>query len=265
MAMYVNLALLAFLFSGLPLPTKLSDRIGLTPFVMDSLGAPVRIAGGNLVQEYAALSLLALSEGNPTRSTDRKDSEPDNAGSADLVYNRYSVHGSTLNELQSAITDPVNGAGPYEEKEGKRYAAYVKADYEVEFHPVIRGFWREGGKMAVELGWHGYVKPKIRMYLPSFEPDVPDLKAACEAEEKRLEQHEMEHVAIFRLCGEKLQDALNDTQVIGRGPNIWIAMISAHFELGRAIDRELDNAVETADSMNGVVDVLTNHSLGLFK
>jgi hypothetical protein len=265
MAMYVNLALLAFLFSGLPLPVKLTDRIGLTPFVTESLGAPMRIAGGNLVQEYAAISLLGSGEGNPAQSTDRNEGEPDSGANADLVYNRYGVHGSTLRELESAITDPINGAGPYDEKEGKRYAAYVQADYEIEFQPVIQGFWREGNQMAVELGCRVNVRPKIRMYLPSFEPDVSVLKAACEAEEKRLEQHEMEHVAIFRLCGEKLQDTLINTSVIGKGPNIWVAMISAHFELGRAINRELDNAVDMANCMNGAVDVLTNHSLGLFK
>jgi hypothetical protein len=255
--------MLAFLFSGLPLPTELSDRMGLTPLLMASFGAPAGNTGGNLAQEYAALTFLGAGQGDQSRSSHPQPDDRDCGKNGDITYERYLVQGDTLEELQAAIKDPQTGLGPYDEEEGKRYAAYVQAEYEVTFSPVVKGCWREGGEVAVELGAQGTVRPRIHMQLPEFKPSDPELECACNAEEARIEKHEMEHVAVFRLCGEELEDSLSEVRAKGKGPNLWIALISARFELDEIINLRLDKAIEMANCMNIAIDKLTNHGLGL--
>ena len=73
----------------------------------------------------------------------------------------------------------------------------------------------------------------------------------------------MEHVAIFRLCGENLENSLSEIRAIGKGRNLWIAMISARRELDEIMGRKLEETIEAANCMNIAIDMLTNHGLGL--
>ena len=265
LSMCYSVVLLVFLFSGLPIPAKMSDRIGLTPFITGSYGAPLRKTGGNLAQEYTALCVMGPGQGSPSGLPNRQASETEKGECDDIAYERYEVYGSTLEELQAAVTDLENGAGPNDEEEGGRYAAYVQAKYEIDFYPVVKGCWGENGEVAVELGTRGSVRTEIHMFLPAFHPSDPKLKPACEAEEARIEKHEMEHVAIFRLCGDSLENSLSEIRAIGKGQNLWIAMISARRELDEVVGRKLEETIESANCMNNAIDMLTNHGLGLWQ
>jgi predicted secreted Zn-dependent protease len=217
-------------------------------------------AGGNIAQELAAVWLMDFDREEPQGSNPQA-SEAYITEAGDIVCERYPVYGDTTEELQRAVTDLENGTGPLAKEEGKRYAAYVTADYTVEFIPRIVAYSVSDGEVEVELGARGEVQRTIHMCLPEFHTSNPELACICGAEEARLEDHEMEHVRIFRLCAETLEDSLSEIRATGHGPNLWIAMMSARQELGEAVGRELDETVELADRMNIAIDVLTNHGL----
>lgn len=260
LSLSVNLILLAFLFSGLPLPTSMSERIGLTPLMSGRYSVRMASAGGNLAQEYAAYCILAQGNGKSEGFPNQQANETDTPECDGIIYERYRVCGNTLEELQYAVTDPENGAGPYDEEEGVRYAAYVQANYEIDFKPVIKGWWEEeDGQVAVELGGWSTVNPGIHVYLPCFEPGDDCLRAACETEEARLKEHEMVHVAVFRHCAEQLQESLKGISSVGRGKNLWVAIIDARNGIDEIFHRELSAAVEGANSMNEALDMITGH------
>lgn len=263
LSMSINLFLLVFLISALPLPSGISERLGLTPLFGQGTGTMSGQVGGNIAQEITAIFFLSGEQGNDLQRSHQANKGNYDFGSDDIICSRYEVRGNTKEELQRAITDLQNGNGPLEEKESKRYAAYVFADYSVDYSPYIIGFTSENGKVGVELGATSNVQREIHMHLPRFMSPNPAIKDDCTAEEARLLSHEMEHVKAFRLCSEALQDTLNTTHAIGYGSSFWSAYIAARYVLDETVNYELDDTVQLANSMNKAIDKLTSHGLGI--
>jgi predicted secreted Zn-dependent protease len=263
LSMTINLFLLVFLVTALPLPSGLSERLGLTPIFGHYGEAPSGQVGGNVAQELAAVTILGGGQGNAREMPIREDKVTYDFGSDDVTCSRYEVFGDTKEELQRAITDLKNGNGPLEEKEGKRYAAYVIADYSIDYCPYIVGLTCENGEVAVELGTEAQVQREIHMCLPRFRTSNPAIRDDCRTEEQRIFSHEMEHVKAFRLCAETLQDTLDVTRVVGHGSNFWSAYVAARWELDKIVNNELDDTVRLANNLNIAFDKLTHHGLGL--
>jgi len=261
--MSINLFLLVFLISALPLPSGISERLGLTPLFGQGTGTMPGQVGGNIAQEITAILFLGGGQGNDRLRSHQVNKENYDFGSDDIVCSRYEVRGNTKEELQRAITDLQNGNGPLEEKEGKRYAAYVFADYSIDYSPYIIGFTCEKGKVVVELGAKSNVQREIHMHLPRFISSNPAIEDDCTAEETRLFSHEMEHVKAFRLCSETLQDTLNTMHATGYGSSFWSAYISARYVLDETVNNELDDSIQLANNMNKAIDKLTSHGMGI--
>lgn len=262
LSMISNLFLLVFFFSALPLPSGISERLGLTPLFGANIGAPSGQVGGNLGQKASVVWLLSGDEEDPKGSEFQRAIGTYDFGSNDIICSWYEVYGNTLEELHGAVTDIEYGAGSREEKEGKRYAADVFANYTVDYSPYLVGFTSNNGEMAVELGASVRVNREIHMRLPHFKTTNPDIRDECRAEESRLFSHEMEHVKTYRLCAETMQDSIASARVIGHGPNIWSAYKKARFELDKMVDRKMDESIELANNMNWAIDKLTTHGLG---
>ncbi len=260
LSMTVNFILMFFFFTGLPLPTRIANSIGITLF--NAAGSEIGMIDpvGNLVEEVAT-GTIPHQANDLTNSRTLQANEIGSDGVEHMTVVRFRVYGNTLEELQDGVVDLINGAGPYEEKEGKRYAAYVQANYKIDFKPLVWGWWQEDSQVAVELGGDGIVRTEITMSLPDFQPSDPTLEPKCDAEEARIKEHEMEHVAVFRNCRDQLQDSLKDITVVGRGGNFWTALVAANIEMNRLLGTMLDDAVDGANCMNDLVDALTEHGL----
>jgi predicted secreted Zn-dependent protease len=258
----INMFLVALFIAALPLPKGFIERIGLAPLFGTSSGAPSGQAWGNIAEGFAAIFTRDAGGENPGVPNPQA-SEAYNPEAGDIVYERYPVYGNTQEELQRAITDLITGVGPLDVEEGKRYAAYATADYTVDYRPRLVGYSISDGEVAVELGTVAEVQGTIHLCLPSFRTSDPELSCKCEAEEARLEKHEMEHVKVYRQCAATLEDSLTDLRVLGRGSNIWTALASARQELDETIAMRLNATVQTANSMNIAIDKLTSHGLGI--
>ena len=262
LSMISNLFLLVFFFSALPLPSGISERLGLTPLFGANIGTPSGQVGGNLAQEATVVWLLSGDEKDPKGSEFQRAIGTYDFGSNDIICSWYEVYGNTLEELHGAVTDIQNGAGFLEEKEEKRYAAYVFANYTVDYSPYLVGLTSNNGEVEVELGASARVNREIHMRLPHFKTTNPDIKDNCRAEEARIFSHEMEHVKTYRICAEEMQDSLTLARVTGHGQNFWSAYMIARFELDKMVDRKMDESIELANNMNWAIDKLTSHGLG---
>jgi hypothetical protein len=261
--MVTNMFLLVFLFSALPLPSGVSESLGLSPMLGATIGTPSEQMGGNVAQEAMTVWLLS-GDGKGSKGKDpQKAEETYDFGSDDVICSRYEISGDTLEELHGAITDRQNGAGPWEKKEEKRYAAYAIANYTVDYSPVLIGLTSCNGEVAVELGASAKVHREIHVHLPHFNTGNDDIEPSCRAEEARLLAHEMEHVKAYRLCTETMQDSIDSVRAIGHGSNFWSALMMARFELDRAVDDRMGQSIELANNINKAIDKLTNHGLNI--
>jgi predicted secreted Zn-dependent protease len=259
----LNLFLLALLISTLPLPQGLISKIFDMPRSESSIKAQTLNAGGIVAREYLAVNLPGPIRGDSRVSTDSQPEETCKYIDWDIVCERYPVYGDTKEELQRAVTCLENGTGPLEEKEGKRYAAYVTADYKVDYSPEFIGRTDSDGEVAIELGARTDVRREIHLTLPDFRPSDPSLEADCDAEEARLLAHECQHIEVYRMCGKSLEDSLKGLRVVGHGPNASSALTSAKKELDRIVQENLTETVNAANEMNDMVDLMTNHGLGI--
>ena len=260
LSLFTNLFLLFFLFSGPMLSSGIPGMV-IPGFVKAAGTITGGSPGGNL-----AIKLMETVLG-PVEKRDRKDTtEPREEiipDSVELIYEYYPVYGSSIDEISGSIYDIHEGKGPYDEKEEKRYAAYVTTDFKVKFQPVILGYGAEVGKVEIELGAEAEIGQKIRLHLPDFRTQNPDLDSILEQEEERLLAHEMQHVSIYRSTEEKLQAYVNSLIVTGIGSNFWEALADAKDILREKIDASLRDAVESADQMNAMLDRMTRHGLSM--
>ncbi len=263
LSLSVNLFLLAFFFTTLPLPRGLLSVIGISPLQESSIGARTLQAGGNMDRGNIVVSFPDSRRYAPGGTTDSHPEETCKIIGWDIVFERYPVYGDTLEELQRGVTDFENGIGPLEPKEGKRYAAYVTANYKIDYQAQFIGRIDSDGEVAIELGARADVRPEMHIILPDFKPSNPSLQADCDAEEARLLEHENGHVEVYRMCGERLEDSLKELRVVGHGATPRLALASAQRELDNSVMKNLEQTVSAANEMNGMMDFLTNHGLGL--
>jgi hypothetical protein len=260
LSIVLELMLVFFLFTGLPLPARVISSATLNTVQNIEGGAARKIEDGDQSRAMLTSNAPGKWAGSDSSPSGDEESYPQYTGLDGITRKYYPVYGCTLNELGTAACIPDEKPAPG--KKGEGYAAYAQAEFEVKYQPVFRGIKWQEGQVAIELGARGEVHPHIVMFLPAFHPSEAGLESACRAEEARIEKHEMAHVAVFRSTSEKLQAAIGDISVTGFGSNILKAWKAAEDELRKTVDENLNEAVSGAESMNEVIDFLTDHGTG---